>query len=299
MLKRKFWNILIVDDEPDIHEVTSLVLKREKIYGSKLNLIHANSAQEAIDLLKDDPQLLRALSVALVDVVMETDHAGLDFCKHMREVFDKQATQLILRTGQPGQAPPRKIIDEYNISGYLTKLEASGDRLYMQIKQGVQAYYDHSVNELAQAWDTIRFRSGGDPMKMLEGVQGMFGQDFGPGQELHLVYDFFGRHYVGAGDFKERKAWEELKGDLLAKAKPELESRNWKALWAAKPGQEVPNPVARVDEYVVVQAKTLLKGEVATMVLKEPSYPRGMHGFYGALWRQPFVYFAEVLSQVD
>ena len=35
MFSRKFWNVLIVDDEPDIHEVTKLTLKKEDIWGAR------------------------------------------------------------------------------------------------------------------------------------------------------------------------------------------------------------------------------------------------------------------------
>ena len=116
MFTRKHWHLLIVDDEPDIHEVTTLTLKKEEFYGARLKLHHANSAKEAIELLQSDPALMRSLAVALVDVVMETDHAGLDFCRFVRNELKRQSVQLILRTGQPGQAPPRKIIDELSLS---------------------------------------------------------------------------------------------------------------------------------------------------------------------------------------
>ena len=50
-----------------------------------LKLHHANSAKEARELLQANPMLRYELAVALIDVVMETDHAGLDLCKYLRE----------------------------------------------------------------------------------------------------------------------------------------------------------------------------------------------------------------------
>src|SRR5207248_128825 len=126
---------------PDIHEVTELTLKREKIFGARVKLFHANSAEQARDFF-DFEDASAALAVAFVDVVMETDDAGLQLVKWIREVRGAHVVQLILRTGQPGKAPPRQIIDDYNISGYMTKVEATGDRLYMTLKTAIQQYYN-------------------------------------------------------------------------------------------------------------------------------------------------------------
>ena len=71
MEARKFWNVLIVDDEPDIHEISELSLKRETVFGAKLKLHHAKSAKEARDFFEYD-EAAAALAVAFIDVVMET-----------------------------------------------------------------------------------------------------------------------------------------------------------------------------------------------------------------------------------
>jgi hypothetical protein len=72
---------------------------------------------------------------------METDTAGLDLCRYVREERKNPLTQLFIRTGQPGVAPERAVIDRYDINGYFTKAEATEDKLYSMIKSGVRQYY--------------------------------------------------------------------------------------------------------------------------------------------------------------
>lgn len=139
------WNILVVDDEPDVLAVTRLALRDVKVYGLPVNIHTASSKAEAIELLKGSLALQGSLepivAVALVDVVMETDHAGLELCKYIREEAGGHSVQLYIRTGQPGVAPERKVIDDYDISGYFTKVELSEQKLYTLVKSGVRQWF--------------------------------------------------------------------------------------------------------------------------------------------------------------
>jgi CheY-like chemotaxis protein len=62
------WHILIVDDEPSVHDVTRLTLNRLELFGQPVKLHSAFSAAEARHLLESDTQYC----LAFVDVVMET-----------------------------------------------------------------------------------------------------------------------------------------------------------------------------------------------------------------------------------
>ncbi|MBX3170018.1 MAG: response regulator receiver protein [Candidatus Eremiobacteraeota bacterium] len=135
------WEILIVDDEPDVFAVSRLALKNVKVYGVPLKLHYCASRTEAVDLISTKSDYAPALAVALIDVVMETDTAGLDLCRFIREERGNPFTQLFIRTGQPGTAPEREVIDRYEINGYFTKAEATEDKLYSMIKSGVRQYY--------------------------------------------------------------------------------------------------------------------------------------------------------------
>src|SRR5262245_27376089 len=77
------WRILIVDDDPDVHITTEFALGSEIILDRPLQFLHAYSADEAEDLLGK----LNDVAVILLDVVMETDDAGLRLVRTIRETL--------------------------------------------------------------------------------------------------------------------------------------------------------------------------------------------------------------------
>lgn len=155
----KEWNVLLVDDEPDVLTVTKLALRDMKVYDLPLKIHTAASKEQAIELLNTKLAVSgmpgATVAVALIDVVMETDHAGLDLCKQIRGVMKNWSSQLYIRTGQPGIAPERKVIDEYDISGYISKVDATEQKLYTLIKSGVRQwysiFYSKLIADIAQA----------------------------------------------------------------------------------------------------------------------------------------------------
>lgn len=132
------WNILIVDDEKDVHEVTSLALRRRTWRKRKFNLTSAYSAKEAIELLSRSD---KSFQVALVDVVMETQTAGLDLCRHIRQALPS-SMRIVLRTGQAGVAPEETVINEYDIDYYLAKPEVTPDKLFSVIRSCLRSSQD-------------------------------------------------------------------------------------------------------------------------------------------------------------
>jgi CheY-like chemotaxis protein len=141
------WNILIVDDEPDVLAVTRLALKDVTVFGLPLKIHTAASKAAAIGLLNQELALAGAAegtcAVAFVDVVMENDQAGLELCDHIRNALGNYSMQLFIRTGQPGMAPERKVIDDYDISGYFTKQEMTEQKLYTLVKSGVRQWFSN------------------------------------------------------------------------------------------------------------------------------------------------------------
>jgi hypothetical protein len=57
--------------------------------------------------------------------VMETNHAGLDLVKSIRADLKQHQIRLILRTGQPGEAPEESVIRDYDINDYKNKTEVT------------------------------------------------------------------------------------------------------------------------------------------------------------------------------
>jgi CheY-like chemotaxis protein len=139
------WVILVVDDEPDVLTISRLALKSFDVYGLPLRVVTARSKAEAIEVLNTTlkPPLggTPLVAVAIIDVVMETDHAGLELCEYIREAMGNKLTQIYIRTGQPGIAPERTVIDRYDINGYFSKVEATENKLYSLVKSGVRQHY--------------------------------------------------------------------------------------------------------------------------------------------------------------
>lgn len=131
------WVVLIVDDEPAVHEVTTIALSGFTYRDQPVEYLHAYSASEAKDLLKTNHN---EIAVALVDVVMETDQAGLDLVSWVREELKNEVIRLILRTGQPGQAPERRVISDYDINDYKAKTELTSQKLYTLMYTTLRSY---------------------------------------------------------------------------------------------------------------------------------------------------------------
>jgi signal transduction histidine kinase/FixJ family two-component response regulator len=130
------WKVLLVDDEEDIHSVTRMALKGFAYQGREIHFLHAYSGEEARKLLCDHSDI----ALIFLDVVMETNHAGLDLVKHIRNVMKNHFTQIVLRTGYPGQAPEREVIATYEINDYKTKTELTTFKLFTVTLASLRAY---------------------------------------------------------------------------------------------------------------------------------------------------------------
>lgn len=130
------WHVLLVDDEPDVHIATKLALKNLDVEGRALEFSHAYSAAEAIKLLTQENNFC----VAIIDVVMETDDAGLRLVEHIRNVLNLHSLRIILRTGQPGYAPEIETIKQFDINDYKTKTELTQVRLFTSLTIAIRSY---------------------------------------------------------------------------------------------------------------------------------------------------------------
>ena len=132
------WKLLVVDDEPGIHDVTWFVLEDVRFEGRGLQFLHAYNAGDACRILNDHPDV----AVVLLDVVMETDHAGLELVKGIRTELSNSFVRIILRTGQPGYAPERSVILDYDINDYKEKTELSSQKLFSSVVTALRGYRD-------------------------------------------------------------------------------------------------------------------------------------------------------------
>lgn len=132
------WKILIVDDEENVHTITKTVLNGIVFENKELKILSAYSAYEAKEILKDNSDI----AMILLDVVMEEDDSGLMYVKYVRNELKNQNVRIVLRTGQPGQAPERQVIEEYDINDYKSKTELTANKLYTSVISSLRNYRD-------------------------------------------------------------------------------------------------------------------------------------------------------------
>ena len=132
------WKVVIIDDERDVHKVTKLTLQKFSFENRNLELLSAYSAKEGLELFKNTPDI----ALAFVDVVMETDEAGLNLIDAIRNTLKNRTTRLVLRTGQPGQAPEEEVISRYDINDYKSKTELTSSKLKSCVYTAIRSYRD-------------------------------------------------------------------------------------------------------------------------------------------------------------
>jgi response regulator RpfG family c-di-GMP phosphodiesterase len=140
------WKVLIVDDEPEVHQVTRLVLANFSFSDRPLQLISAYSSVEAESLLREHTDT----AVVLLDVVMETEQAGLNLVRAIRDRLDNHFVRIVLRTGQPGQAPEHEVVATYDINDYKEKTELTAQKLSTTLYAALRAYRDMRTIEASR-----------------------------------------------------------------------------------------------------------------------------------------------------
>lgn len=148
------WKIIIVDDEQDVHAITELVLDDFNFDGKGIEFLNAFSAEEAKKLLSEN----RDIALMFLDVVMETEDAGLLLVKYVRETLKNNFIRIVLRTGQPGAAPENSVIQDYDINDYREKSEFTEQKLFTFVISSLRAYknitqLDHARNNLENIVD--------------------------------------------------------------------------------------------------------------------------------------------------
>ncbi|SMC50074.1 response regulator [Sporomusa malonica] len=132
------WKVMIVDDDRSIHQVTKHILKDFTFEGKPLRFFSAYSPDEAIELVRRNPDV----AVMLLDVVMDGDKAGLKVARFIREVLNNRLVRIILRTGQPQEAPEETVIRDYDINDYKEKTELTARKLTTTMIASLRSYRD-------------------------------------------------------------------------------------------------------------------------------------------------------------
>lgn len=139
------WTVLSVEDDTFYQQTLRLALKGLQVNGKSVELISANSAAEASLILSSRHDI----SVILLDVVMETDDAGLRLVDTIRSIVGNNRVRIILLTGQPGMAPHEDVMRQYDIDEYWIKTETTEEQLRSSVTSNVRTW--HYLTELYNA----------------------------------------------------------------------------------------------------------------------------------------------------
>ena len=155
------WRVLIVDDDVDVHVVTKFALSQASFQGRRLSFLHAYSGAEALTVLRGTP----AIAVVLLDVIMETQDAGLQVARQIREDLHNSAVRIILRTGQPGQALEHRIIIDYDINDFWCKTDLTTRKLFTTVIASLRTYATlrEAQQQLADLAAALAQRDGTPP----------------------------------------------------------------------------------------------------------------------------------------
>lgn len=130
------WQVLLVDDDASLHIATRYSLTGVRYKGRALQILSAYSGAEGYEMVVKHPDL----ALILLDVVMETDSAGLDLARRIRDELGNRMVQIVLRTGQPGHAPERSVIVDYEINDYKSKTELTAERIFTTVMASLRSF---------------------------------------------------------------------------------------------------------------------------------------------------------------
>lgn len=143
-----FWKVAIVDDDEAVHAVTKLALTGITYKGKLLQLLNCHSGAEAKALFALHPDI----AVTLLDVMMETDRAGLDVVRHVREQLGNRMLRIILRTGEAGDTPENRMMIDYDINDYREKADLTAQKLITAVIASLRAFDDLiTIRDLASS----------------------------------------------------------------------------------------------------------------------------------------------------
>jgi diguanylate cyclase (GGDEF)-like protein len=130
------WRVLSADDDAGFQQALANTIAPMRILDRPLELVSVRSLSQAARLLARD----RNFAVILVDVVMETDDAGLRLARSIREMLGLHEPRIVLLTGQPGFAPVDDVMEHYDLTDYCLKSDLGHRGLKAILTGAIRAY---------------------------------------------------------------------------------------------------------------------------------------------------------------
>lgn len=129
--------IMIIDDDPQTHEVTTFALRDTHFLGHNLTFIHAFSAREAKDLMKQHDNI----ALMIIDVTMEEPLSGHHLVEYIRDELKNHNVQLILRTGQSIPTLSKEMVENYKVHAYKEKTSFTKSQLTDTVLSALHIFY--------------------------------------------------------------------------------------------------------------------------------------------------------------
>lgn len=132
------WCILVVDDDADVHHATRLALAGFAFEGRKLEMVSAYSGAQGRAVFESRNDI----ALAIIDIIMETESAGLDLARYVRTDLRNRSTRLVMRTGFSTTAPEDAVIRDYEIDDYTHKTGLTQQKLRTLLYSKLRGYRD-------------------------------------------------------------------------------------------------------------------------------------------------------------
>jgi len=134
----KVWKVLISDDDEGIHQITNLILSKEKFDDISIELINKYSAKETIEYLKTHDDI----AVIILDMIMEKDDSGISVINEIRDTIKNKHIRIVIRTGQASDKSIYKLINDYEINDYKEKNNLRAMDLKTTLTFALRGYKD-------------------------------------------------------------------------------------------------------------------------------------------------------------
>jgi len=148
------WQVLVVDDDRDIHALTSIILNDFQYQDKPLRIHYAKSTEQAKQMLTEMP----TVHLVLLDMVMEDRDSGLSLIQFIREKMKNLRTQIVVRTALRERLPTPSLLEKYLI------VEA-------RVKSDMTAHvFRESIYNALDRWQACGKKSGFDKEFLVLGL---------------------------------------------------------------------------------------------------------------------------------
>jgi CheY-like chemotaxis protein len=135
------WNILLVDDNNNIHRITRNSFWEELICSKPINFLSAYSLEEAISILKE---FHSEIVIVILDMVMgSSGNEGFLIVDYIYNELKNNKLQVIVRTGYTDSSEVKKIKSNYPQVFILEKGGTNPDLLIQLVTDRITNYYMH------------------------------------------------------------------------------------------------------------------------------------------------------------